>query len=63
MGSETITGKVDVVGEFNIKVDAPNTLTEQQVFTIFNNPEVKANIYKIVETQTTAAIKKLKNPG
>jgi hypothetical protein len=44
MGSETITGKVDVVGEFNIKVDAPNTLTEQQVFTIFNNPEVKANI-------------------
>ena len=63
MGGETITGKVDVVGEFNIKVDAPNTLTEQQVFTIFNNPEVKANIYKIVETQTTAAIKKLKNPG
>lgn len=63
MGSETITGKVDVVGEFNIKVDAPSTLTEQQVFTIFNNPEVKANIYKIVETQTTAAIKKLKNPG
>jgi hypothetical protein len=61
MGGETITGKVDVVGEFNIKVDAPNTLTEQQVFTIFNNPEVKANIYKIVETQTTAAIKKLKN--
>jgi hypothetical protein len=61
MGTETITGKVDVVGEFNIKVDAPNTLTEQQVFTIFNNPEVKANIYKIVETQTTAAIKKLKN--
>jgi hypothetical protein len=61
MGSETITGKVDVVGEFNIKVDAPSNLTEQQVFTIFNNPEVKANIYKIVETQTTAAIKKLKN--
>lgn len=57
--SETITGNVNVDGNFQINVSAPSTLTEQQVFTIFNSPEVKDNIYKIVKTKTEAAIKEL----
>lgn len=57
--SETITGNVNVDGTFKIDVQAPTTLTEQQIFTIFNSPDVKDNIYKIVKVKTEAAIKEL----
>jgi hypothetical protein len=60
-GEATVTGQVEVMGDINIKVDSPNTLTDQQIFSIFNNPEVKDNIYRIVKARTDAAIKEFKN--
>lgn len=57
--TETITGNVNVDGNFKIDVNAPTNLTEQQIFTIFNSPEVKDNIYKIVKVKAEAAIKEL----
>jgi hypothetical protein len=57
----TVTGQVELMGDINIKVDAPTTLTDQQIFSIFNNPEVKDNIYRIVKARTDAAIKEFKN--
>jgi len=59
-GEATVTGQVEVMGDINIKVDSPNTLTDQQIFNIFNNPEVKDNIYQIVKARTDAAIRELK---
>ena len=57
--TETITGNVNVDGNFTIDVNAPSNLTDQQIFNIFNSPEVKDNIYKIVKVKTEAAIKEL----
>ena len=59
-GEATVTGQVEVMGDINIKVDTPNNLTDQQIFSIFNNPEVKDNIYQIVKARTDAAIRELK---
>lgn len=59
-GQTTVTGEVELTGDINIKVDAPSNLTEQQIFNIFNNPEVKDNIYQIVKTRMDAAIKPMK---
>jgi hypothetical protein len=56
-GQTTVTGEVELTGDININVKAPTDLTEQQVFNIFNNPEVKDNIYQIVKTRMDAAIK------
>lgn len=56
-GQTTVTGEVELTGDINIKVQAPTDLTEQQIFNIFNNPEVKDNIYQIVKTRMDAAIK------
>ena len=57
--TETITGNVNVDGNFTIDVKAPTNLSEQQIFNIFNSPEIKDNIYKIVKIKTEAAIKEL----
>jgi hypothetical protein len=57
--TETITGNVNVDGNFTIDVKAPTNLSEQQIFNIFNSPEIKDNIYKIVKVKTEAAIKEL----
>ena len=56
-GQTTVTGEVELTGDININVKAPTDLTEQQVFNIFNNPEVKDNIYQIVKSRMDAAIK------
>jgi len=56
-GQTTVTGEVELTGDININVKAPTDLTEQQIFNIFNNPEVKDNIYQIVKTRMDAAIK------
>lgn len=57
--TETITGNVNVDGNFTIDVKTPTNLSEQQIFNIFNSPEIKDNIYKIVKIKTEAAIKEL----
>lgn len=62
-GQSTVTGQVDINGDINIKVDAPTQISEQQIFNIFNSPEIKDQIFKIVKARTDVAIKDvLQNP-
>lgn len=62
-GQSTVTGQVDINGDINIKVDAPTQISEQQIFNIFNSPEIKDQIFKIVKARTDVAIQDvLQNP-
>ena len=58
-GQTTISGQVAVGGTINIKVDSPSNLTEQQVFNIFNNPEVQTQMFKIIKGMSEGLIKPL----
>ena len=58
-GQATVSGQVELMGDINITVDAPTNITDQQVFNIFNSPEVQTQIFKIVKTMTDTEIKKL----
>ena len=59
-GQTTVSGQVEVKGGINIKVDSPSNLTDQQVFNIFNNPEVQTQIFKIVKGMVNTEIQPLK---
>lgn len=53
--------EIDLDGEIVIRVEAPSTLSQQQIESIFLNREVQEKIYQIVKTQADVAIKELKN--
>ena len=53
--------EIDLDGEIVIRVEAPTTLTQQQIDNIFTNREVQEKIYQIVKSQADVAITQLKN--
>jgi len=53
--------KVEVDGDIVIRVEAPTTLSEQQIDSIFSKREVQEKIYQIVSSQADVAIRKSKN--
>jgi len=57
----TTQSEVDIDGEIVIRVEAPTTLSQQQIDTIFNKPEIHEKIYEIVKSQADVAIREFKN--
>jgi hypothetical protein len=59
-GQATVSGQVELMGDINIKVESPSNLTDQQIFNIFNSPEVQTQIFKIVKGMVNTEIQPLK---
>jgi hypothetical protein len=59
-GQATVSGQVELMGDINIKVESPSNQTDQQIFNIFNSPEVQTQIFKIVKGMVNTEIQPLK---